>query len=84
LLFTPSRTASRGHYERGASGAVFGLAGVLIMLLRSPLLPIPAVELKKLRRSVWYFALLNFVIGAGVWLAHTVIQVDNLAHLGDF
>jgi rhomboid protease GluP len=68
----------------GASGAVFGLAGVLIMLLRSPLLPIPQVELKKLRRSVWYFALLNFVIGAGVWIAHTVIQVDNLAHLGGF
>lgn len=68
----------------GASGAVFGLAGVLLVLLRSPLLPIPEVELKKLRRSVWYFALINFVIGAGVWFAHTRLQIDNMAHLGGF
>src|SRR5271156_2309095 len=32
----------------GASGAVFGLAGVLIVLLKSPLLPLPKVELKRL------------------------------------
>jgi len=68
----------------GASGAVFGLAGVLLMLLRSPLLPIPAPELKKLRRSVWYFALINFAIGAGTWFAQTSIQIDNMAHLGGF
>lgn len=68
----------------GASGAVFGLAGVILMLLRSPLLPIPQPELKKLRRSVWYFAILNFVIGAGVWLARTSVQIDNMAHLGGF
>jgi rhomboid protease GluP len=68
----------------GASGAVFGLAGVLLVLLRSPLLPIPQFELKKLRRSVWYFALVNFVIGAGVWVAHTRLQIDNMAHLGGF
>jgi len=68
----------------GASGAVFGLAGVILMLLRSPLLPIPQAELKKLRRSVWYFAILNFIIGAGVWLARTSVQIDNMAHLGGF
>jgi len=73
-----------GVLSAGASGAVFGLAGVLLMLLRSPLLPIPQIELKKLRRSVWYFALLNFVIDAGLWVAHTRIQVDNMAHLGGF
>jgi rhomboid protease GluP len=73
-----------GTLSAGASGAVFGLAGVLLMLLRSPLLPIPAFELKKLRRSVWYFALLNFIIDGGLWLAHTRLQVDNMAHLGGF
>lgn len=73
-----------GVLSAGASGAVFGLAGVLLMLLRSPLLPIPPFELKKLRRSVWYFALLNFIIDAGLWLAHTRLQIDNMAHLGGF
>lgn len=73
-----------GVLSAGASGAVFGLAGVLLMLLRSPLLPIPQFELKKLRKSVWYFALLNFIIDAGLWVAHTRIQVDNMAHLGGF
>ncbi len=68
----------------GASGAVFGLAGVLLMLLRSPLLPIPQIELKRLRRSVWYFALLNFIIDGGLWIAHTRLQIDNMAHLGGF
>jgi rhomboid protease GluP len=79
---------SGGVLSAGASGAVFGLAGVLLMLLRSPLLPIPQVELKKLRRSVWYFALINFVIDGGLVLAHTQIhavpQIDNMAHLGGF
>lgn len=73
-----------GVLSAGASGAVFGLAGVLLMLLRSPLLPIPQFELKRLRRSVWYFAGLNFVVDAGLWLAHTRLQVDNMAHLGGF
>jgi len=73
-----------GVLSAGASGAVFGLAGVLLMLLRSPLLPIPPLELKKLRRSVWYFALLNFLIDGGLWIAHTSLQIDNMAHLGGF
>jgi rhomboid protease GluP len=68
----------------GASGAVFGLAGVLIMLLKSPLLPVPREELNRLRRSVIWFAVLNFIIGGGVWLAHTALQIDNMAHLGGF
>jgi rhomboid protease GluP len=68
----------------GASGAVFGLAGVLILLLKSPLLPVPASELRQLRRSVIYFALLNFLIGASTLLFRSPIQIDNMAHLGGF
>ncbi len=80
----PGFPEAGGFLSAGASGAVFGIAGVLLMLLRSPLLPIPQFELKRLRRSVWYFALLNFVVDAGLWVAHTRLQVDNLAHLGGF
>jgi rhomboid protease GluP len=68
----------------GASGAVFGLAGVLIVLLKSPRLPVPPSELKGLRRSVIYFALLNFAIGGSTWLFRTSVQIDNMAHLGGF
>jgi rhomboid protease GluP len=84
IAFHPLLPTQGGIVSAGASGAVFGIAGVLLMLLRSPLLPIPQFELKKLRRSVWYFALLNFVVDAGIWAAHTRLQIDNMAHLGGF
>jgi len=68
----------------GASGAVFGLAGVLIVLLKSPLLPLPKAELKRLRWSVIQFAILNFAIGLYTAFGHTALQIDNMAHLGGF
>ena len=68
----------------GASGAVFGIAGVLILLLKSKLLPVPEYELKRLRRSVIYFAALNFLIGASTLLVPSLIRIDNMAHLGGF
>lgn len=68
----------------GASGAVFGLAGVLIILLKSPLLPLPQIELKRLRWSVIQFAILNFAIGLYTWVGHSRLQIDNMAHLGGF
>ncbi len=73
-----------GIVGAGASGAIFGLAGVLIILLKSKLLPVPEFELKKLRRSVIYFAVLNFVLGAGTLLIPSVIRIDQMAHLGGF
>ena len=66
----------------GASGAVFGIAGALIVLLKSPRLPVPPEELKKLRRSVMYFAGINLVIGFATMIPGSIIRIDNMAHMG--
>jgi rhomboid protease GluP len=70
----------------GASGAVFGIAGALIVLLKSTRLPVPPSELHRLRRSVIYFAAINLVIGFSISLGSrlTGISIDNYAHLGGF
>jgi rhomboid protease GluP len=70
----------------GASGAVFGIAGALIVLLKSPRLPVPADELRKLRRSVITFAVINlvipFVVNYGAEAMHKDLQIDYMAHIG--
>jgi rhomboid protease GluP len=72
----------------GASGAVFGIAGALIVLLKSHRLPVPPQELKRLRKSVIYFAALNLVLGFSISFGTQVIgsglRIDNMAHLGGF
>ena len=70
----------------GASGAVFGIAGLLIVLLSNRRLAIPWSELKRLRRSVVQFAVLNLVIGASTILPifGSVVRIDNSAHIGGF
>ena len=72
----------------GASGAIFGLAGALIVLLKSNRLPVPPEELKKLRRSVIYFAAINLVLGFSINVGTRAfgvgVGVDNMAHLGGF
>lgn len=77
-----------GPVGAGASGAVFGIAGALIVLLKSPRLPVPPFELKKLRRSVIYFAVVNLVLGlsitGGTRLFGAGILIDNTAHVGGF
>jgi rhomboid protease GluP len=67
----------------GASGAVFGIAGILIVLLSNKRLPIPWMELKRLRRSVIQFAVLNLIIGGATMFGH-FIRIDNSAHVGGF
>jgi rhomboid protease GluP len=94
LKYSPSPEWAINHsltafpYGAGASGAVFGIAGALIILLKSHRLPVPPVELHKLRRSVILFAAINLVIGftisLGVVERHTGISIDNSAHLGGF
>ena len=66
----------------GASGAVFGIAGALIVLLGSPRLPVPPEELSKLRRSVMYFAGINLVIGFATMIPGSIVRIDNWAHVG--
>ena len=67
----------------GASGAVFGIAGILIVLLSNKKLPIPLGELQRLRRSVIQFAGLNLVIGLGTVFV-PIVRIDNMAHIGGF
>jgi rhomboid protease GluP len=72
----------------GASGAVFGIAGALIVLLKSNRLPVDPIELKKLRKSVIYFAALNLILGlsisGGNFFLHSGLNIDNMAHAGGF
>jgi rhomboid protease GluP len=84
LMSTVQGTALSQIPSVGASGAVFGIAGLLIIFLSRARLPIPAPELQRLRRSVIYFAGLNFVLGAAISIAPTEMKVDNMAHLGGF
>jgi rhomboid protease GluP len=83
----------------GASGAVFGVAGILIVLFSNKKLAeqrpgfrgIPLQDLQAIRRSVISFAALNLLIGVGSMsgsLMHSVhldgLRIDNLAHIGGF
>ncbi len=68
----------------GASGAVFGIAGILIVLLSNRRLPFPWEELRRLRSMVVKFALINLVIGLSTIFVNVGIRIDNMAHIGGF
>lgn len=70
----------------GASGAIFGVAGALIVLLKSHRLPVPQFELRRLRKSVIWFAAINlvfpFLVNFGANVMHAGLQIDISAHVG--
>jgi rhomboid protease GluP len=68
----------------GASGAVFGIAGILIVLLSNRKLPFPWEQLRQLRSRVIQFAAINLVIGLGTMFVDFGIRIDNMAHIGGF
>jgi rhomboid protease GluP len=85
-LFNWVRYHNQGAFSvgAGASGAVFGIAGALIILLKSERLPVPPMELSRLRKSVIYFAAINLVIGFATMIPGSIVRIDNMAHLGGF
>jgi len=68
----------------GASGAVFGIAGILIVLLSNRRLPFPWRELRRLRSSVIKFSAINLVIGISTMFHNFGVRIDNSAHIGGF
>jgi rhomboid protease GluP len=95
LLSMASNVALSIHYNdpgylqipgAGASGAVFGIAGILIVLLSNRRLPFPWGDLQRLRSSVVKFAAINLVIGLSTALpfVNFGIRIDNSAHIGGF
>lgn len=81
----------------GASGAIFGIAGILIVLLSNRNLNLPWEELKHLRGQVILFAVINLALGIAPqfspalsvadWAklhvnAANIPHIDNSAHVG--
>lgn len=62
----------------GASGAIFGLAGVMLTTLKWGKLPLAPENRSQIYKGVWQFAGLNLIFGA------LAPGVDNLGHLGGF
>jgi rhomboid protease GluP len=93
LSYTWSLLAVQPGLVAGASGAVFGIAGILIVLLSNRGLKVPWEELRKLRQQVILFAGINLVLGmapnliamgASDQVSSYLPHIDNSAHLGGF
>jgi rhomboid protease GluP len=99
LSFALTRFARQDALVAGASGSVFGIAGILIVLLSNRRLAVPWEELRSLRRQVIFFAVANLAIGMapgmiGMAPAHqlqslhldpaVLPRIDNSAHIGGF
>jgi rhomboid protease GluP len=60
----------------GASGAVFGLAGLMLATMKWGHIPLPADVRKDVYQQVMQFSVLNLLIG------FAVPHIDNMGHLG--
>jgi len=63
---------------------VFGIAGILIVLLSNRKLPFPWRELERLRSSVIKFSVINLLIGISTITGAFGVRIDNSAHIGGF
>jgi rhomboid protease GluP len=68
--------AKPGVISAGASGAVFGVAGVMLTTLQFGKLPINKQTRDSIFKGVLQFAALNLVIGLAI------PHVDNIGHIG--
>ncbi len=101
MLLSLAFSVLTGHWNvvAGASGSVFGIAGILIVLLSNRKLALPWEELRSLRRQVVFFALANLAIGVApqalpafspehLRMVHLdpdlLPHIDNSAHVGGF
>ena len=73
-----SVTLKYSGISAGASGAIFGLAGVMLTTLKWGKLPITPENRNQIYKGVWQFAGINLVFGA------LAPGIDNLGHLGGF
>jgi rhomboid protease GluP len=92
LSYTLSVLSGEPGIVAGASGSVFGIAGILIVLLSNRSLSVPWDELRKLRQQVIFFAAINLVLGiaprvvaiGSSQFSSMMPRIDNSAHLGGF
>jgi rhomboid protease GluP len=99
LSYSLSLFSRHETHTAGASGAIFGIAGILIVLLSNRKLSLPWNELRSLRRQVIFFAVANLILGmmpniiamapvSQLRIIHLDLgmlpRIDNSAHLGGF
>jgi membrane associated rhomboid family serine protease len=73
--------------EVGASAAIFGIAGAILLGLKFGNLAISHDEKKAIFSNMVFFVVINFALGSGMFagvLGGFGARTDNMAHLGGF
>lgn len=67
------------NFGVGASGAIFGLAGALLLYFwrRREM-----AAMRQYTRSIGIFIVANFILALGINFLNTGVQIDNFAHFG--